>query len=98
LYHPPFSQARFLLDEAKRSRAEMSAEKSVSFSDGIRAAHTTSRNLACEVIVDKGRVEIDSRHIRRDESRGRNGRIPDRRTKGNVVNQIRVSVEQVTIT
>src|ERR1700761_2441346 len=76
LNHPPFSKTWLLLNETKGGCTEMSTKKSVSLGNGIRATHATSGNLARKVVVNKGRIEIGGRHVRRDKGRGRDGGLP----------------------
>jgi hypothetical protein len=66
--------------------------------DGIRTAHAAGSDLVCEVIIDEGGVEIGGRHIRGYEGRGRRGRIADGGAEENIVDEIGVSLEEVTLT
>lgn len=98
LYHTPFFTTRLLLDKTERSGAEMPTKKCVSFINGIRTRHATSRDFASEVFVDEGRIKIGGGHIRGYESGSGRRRIADRRAKRNVVHEIRVSFLEVKIT
>jgi hypothetical protein len=76
----------------------MTSEENGSLLQRKRATHTTSCHLLGKIIIDECGIELGGSHIRWGKGLCRIGGVANGRTIKNVVNEVGVSVEEITVT